>query len=120
MPLSISPLTAAALAVMANLAPLTAAPPEGWQLVFSDEFEGHSLDAAKWGTTMGFIGTHGPRYHKVGRDLVQELLAEPEISSVQITFHEGKPPESAEARLDPRYEFPTVTPRSLNRPSCRS
>ena len=63
MPLSISPLTAAALAVMANLAPPTAAPPEGWQLVFSDEFEGHSLDAAKWGTTMGFIGTHGPRYH---------------------------------------------------------
>ena len=59
----ISSLTAAAFAAMAKLAPLMAAPPDGWKLVFSDEFEGGSLDATKWGTTMGFIGTHGPRYH---------------------------------------------------------
>ncbi|MEO7317863.1 MAG: glycoside hydrolase family 16 protein [Chthoniobacteraceae bacterium] len=59
----ISSLTAAAFAAMASLAPLTAAPRDGWKLVFSDEFEGNSLDATKWGTTMGFIGTHGPRYH---------------------------------------------------------
>ena len=59
----ISSLTNAAFAVMANLAPLTAAPPDGWPLVFSDEFEGASLDPTKWGTTMAFIGTHGPRYH---------------------------------------------------------
>jgi beta-glucanase (GH16 family) len=58
-----SSLTAAAFAVMANLSPLTASPPNGWKLVFSDEFDGNSLDAKKWGTTMGFIGTHGPRYH---------------------------------------------------------
>ena len=59
----ISSLTAAAFAAMANLAPLAAAPPDGWKLVFSDEFDGDTLDAAKWGTTMAFIGTHGPRYH---------------------------------------------------------
>lgn len=63
MPLHISPLKIAAFAVMANLAPLTAAPPDGWKLVFSDEFDGTSLDLTKWGTTMAFIGTHGPRYH---------------------------------------------------------
>ena len=57
------PLTAAAFAAMANLAPLAAAPPEGWTLVFGDEFDGDKLDGTKWGTTMAFIGTHGPRYH---------------------------------------------------------
>ena len=59
----ISSLAAAAFAAMVVLSPLAAAPPDGWTLVFSDEFEGEKLDAAKWGTTMGFIGTHGPRYH---------------------------------------------------------
>ena len=59
----IFPLTTAAFAVMANLAPLAAAPPDGWTLVFGDEFDGDKLDCAKWGTTMAFIGTHGPRYH---------------------------------------------------------
>ena len=63
MRLHISSLSAAAFAVMANLALLTAAPPDGWKLVFSDEFDGVSLDTTKWSTTMGFIGTHGPRYH---------------------------------------------------------
>ena len=58
-----SSLTAAVFAAMANLAPLTAAPPDGWQLVFSDEFDGDTLDTAKWSTTMDFVGTHGPRYH---------------------------------------------------------
>jgi beta-glucanase (GH16 family) len=57
------PLTTAAFTVMAILAPLRAAPPESWQLVFSDEFDGNTLDRTKWSTTMGFIGTHGPRYH---------------------------------------------------------
>jgi beta-glucanase (GH16 family) len=40
-----------------------AAPPEGWSLVFSDEFAGDTLDTNKWGTEMAFVGTHGPRYH---------------------------------------------------------
>jgi beta-glucanase (GH16 family) len=63
MPRFNSSLTAAAFAVIASLASLTAAPPDGWKLVFSDEFEGAAIDASKWSTTMGFIGTHGPRYH---------------------------------------------------------
>jgi beta-glucanase (GH16 family) len=51
-----------ALALVAA-SPLMAGPPAGWQLVFSDEFEGHRLDVKKWGTEMAFAGTHGPRYH---------------------------------------------------------
>jgi beta-glucanase (GH16 family) len=43
--------------------PLMAEPPEGWKLVFNDEFSGGELDVAKWNTTMAFAGIHGPRYH---------------------------------------------------------
>src|SRR4030095_16860839 len=56
-------LSAAACAAMAGFAPLTAAPPDGWQLVFNDEFDGETIDRNQWGTTMEFVGTHGPRYH---------------------------------------------------------
>jgi hypothetical protein len=60
-----SPLSAIGLLALVWMAssPLMAAPPAGWSLVFSDEFDGPSLDLTKWGTTMDFPGTHGPRYH---------------------------------------------------------
>jgi len=59
------PLVASVLSVLALMAasPLNAKPPHGWKLIFNDEFESEYLDEAKWGTTMEFIGTHGPRYH---------------------------------------------------------
>jgi beta-glucanase (GH16 family) len=58
-------LVATGLAALAftSASPLKAEPPSGWKLVFSDEFEGDTLDTSKWGTTMEFIGTHGQRYH---------------------------------------------------------
>jgi beta-glucanase (GH16 family) len=43
--------------------PLFAGPPPNWKLVFSDEFEGETLDRSKWTTSMEFVGTQGPRYH---------------------------------------------------------
>ena len=49
--------------VVMGASPLRAEPPEGWKLVFNDEFNGDEFDATKWSTTMAFIGTHGPRYH---------------------------------------------------------
>ena len=60
-----SPLAAIGLTALVGMmvSPLTAAPPAGWQMVFSDEFEGTQLDETKWSTTMAFVGTHGPRYH---------------------------------------------------------
>jgi beta-glucanase (GH16 family) len=45
--------------------PLRADPPAGWNLVFSDEFEGQSVDSTKWGTTIHFSGALGPRYHNL-------------------------------------------------------
>ena len=60
-----SPLSAIGLAALVSMAasPLRADPPEGWKIVFQDEFDGEDLDDAKWSTTMEFAGTHGTRYH---------------------------------------------------------
>ena len=49
--------------VLMGASPLKADPPAGWKLVFSDEFDGQTLDTSKWSTTMDFAGTQGPRYH---------------------------------------------------------
>ena len=38
---------------------------------------------------------HGPRYRHPPQALVDEVRAMPSVSSVQITFHEDKPPDSA-------------------------
>jgi beta-glucanase (GH16 family) len=59
------PLIASGLAALTLMAvsPLKADPPPGWKLIFSDEFDGDTLDPNKWNTTMEFIGTHGQRYH---------------------------------------------------------
>jgi hypothetical protein len=45
------------------------------------------------GYSIVLFGAHGPRYVKPGRDVVAALLAQPEISSIQLTFHEDKAPE---------------------------
>jgi beta-glucanase (GH16 family) len=60
-----SPLAAIGLLALAwgASAPLMAKPPEGWLLAFDEEFDGKQLDQSKWGTTMSFIGTRGPRFH---------------------------------------------------------
>ncbi len=60
-----SPLAAIGLTALVGMmvSPLRAAPPEGWKMVFSDEFDEPQLNETKWSTTMAFVGTHGPRYH---------------------------------------------------------
>jgi len=60
-----SPLAAIGLLalVWAISAPVIAKPPEGWLLTFDEEFDGKQLDRSKWGTTMSFAGTLGPRFH---------------------------------------------------------
>ena len=65
MRLHLFPLAAIGLAalVVMGTSPLSAEPPEGWKLVFNDEFKGEELDTAKWNTTMAFAGIQGPRYH---------------------------------------------------------
>lgn len=51
--------------VLGNLSPIHAAPPDGFRMVFNDEFDGPALDILKWNTTMAFAGSQGPRYHNV-------------------------------------------------------
>ena len=55
-----------------------------WQYADPDRRTGYSVV---------LFGGHGPHYRKVEPALVEEVLARPGISSVQITFHEDKPPE---------------------------
>ncbi|MGD2116458.1 MAG: hypothetical protein PVG07_15490 [Acidobacteriota bacterium] len=44
------------------------------------------------GYSVVLFGAHGPRYRRVDPALLDELRGQPEISSVQITFHRDKPP----------------------------
>ncbi len=46
------------------------------------------------GYSVVLFGAHGLTYKKVDRDLIEELLGRPQISSIQIPFHEDKPPEA--------------------------
>jgi len=45
------------------------------------------------GYSVVLFGGHGLRYRRVDPTVIEEILARPEISSVQITFHQDKPPE---------------------------
>ncbi len=46
----------------------------------------------KDGYSVVLFAGHGSKYHKLPRDPIKFLLGHPEISSIQITFHESKPP----------------------------
>jgi len=45
------------------------------------------------GYSVVLFGEHGPHYKRPGQDAVEQLLQRPEISSIQITFHDDRPPE---------------------------
>lgn len=45
------------------------------------------------GYSVVLFGGHGLQYQKVEQRVIDDLLMQPEISSVQITFYEDKPPE---------------------------
>jgi hypothetical protein len=71
---------------------------EGWveALVRLYEHRQWRFDDAKRreGYSIVLFGPHGPHYRHPPRALVDEVGAIPQVSSVQITFHEEKPPES--------------------------
>jgi hypothetical protein len=46
------------------------------------------------GYSVVLFGAHGPRYHHPPPELLDALRATPGVSSVQITFHEDRPPEA--------------------------
>jgi hypothetical protein len=55
-----------------------------WQFADQDRREGYSVV---------LFEPHGPRYRHPDPALVQDILAAPAVSSVQITFHEDRDPE---------------------------
>jgi hypothetical protein len=46
------------------------------------------------GFSVVLFGAHGLQYAHPPRDLVQELLTRPGVTSIQITFHEDRPPQA--------------------------
>lgn len=50
-------------------------------------------DARRDGFSVVLFGPHGPNYRHPPERVVADLLSQPDISSVQITFYEDKPPE---------------------------
>lgn len=53
----------------------------------------HADADRRTGYSVVLFGGHGLRYRPVDQEVIDELLAQPEISSVQITFHPEKAPE---------------------------
>lgn len=51
-------------------------------------------DDRRTGYSVVLFGGHGPRYKRVDAALIAELRALPEVSSVQVTFHEDRPPSA--------------------------
>jgi hypothetical protein len=46
------------------------------------------------GYSVVLFGAHGLRYRKVDQAIIDELLQRPDITSIQMTFHEDKPPKA--------------------------
>jgi hypothetical protein len=46
------------------------------------------------GYAVVLFGEHGPQYKKPHEHFVNYLKRDPEVSSVQITFHEDRPPRA--------------------------
>jgi len=49
--------------------------------------------ARRTGYSVVLFGEHGPRYRKPERSAIDEFLRWPGVSSIQLTFHDDKPPE---------------------------
>ncbi len=45
------------------------------------------------GYSVVLFGVHGVQYRKIEQRVIDDLLTQPEISSIQMTFYEDKPPE---------------------------
>lgn len=56
-----------------------------WTFADAERCTGHSVV---------LFGAHGLRYRRPDSALLEEQLARPEVTSIQITFHEDKPPEA--------------------------
>jgi hypothetical protein len=61
--------------------------------LYSDGIWDYPDTARRDGYSVVLFGPHGPRYRHPPTDLVDQIRRTPGVSSVQITFHEDRPPE---------------------------
>jgi hypothetical protein len=50
-------------------------------------------DARRTGYSIVLFGAHGPAYKKPDSKAVNEFLSSPDVSSIQMTFHDDRPPQ---------------------------
>jgi hypothetical protein len=55
---------------------------------------GYADDDRRTGYSVVLFGPHGLQYRHPDPELIRELLAHPQCTSIQITFHEDKPPRA--------------------------
>jgi len=68
-----------------------------WNFADNDRAEGYSavLFGPHVGSHVGLhVGSHGPRYRRPPARILEEVRHMPGVTSVQITFHEDRTPES--------------------------
>jgi hypothetical protein len=79
-----------------------------WQFADADRRDGYSVV---------LFGAHGLHYSHPSRELVDEILTGPSITSVQITFHQEKPPS---AHSMPPGGFRLAIVNGLDLDECRA
>jgi len=62
--------------------------------LYANRYWDYADDARRTGYSVVLFGKHGVRYGQVDRSMVAEVLSRPEISSIQMTFHEDKLPDA--------------------------
>jgi len=62
--------------------------------LYTNRYWDYADNARRTGYSVVLFGKHGVRYGQVDRSMVAEVLSRPEISSIQMTFHEDKLPDA--------------------------
>ncbi len=62
--------------------------------LYANRYWDYVDNARRTGYSVVLFGKHGVRYGQVDRSMVAEVLSRPEISSIQMTFHEDKLPDA--------------------------
>jgi len=62
--------------------------------LYANRYWDYGDNARRTGYSVVLFGKHGVRYGQVDRSMVAEVLSRPEISSIQMTFHEDKLPDA--------------------------
>src|SRR4029453_1965553 len=81
-----------------------------WDYADGDRREGYSVV---------LFGPHGLQYWHPDRELVDELLKDPQVTSVQITFHENQPMKARSAFASRSSTAGSWTPAGMRASASR-